>query len=125
LLTEHDEVHSSARACLAFAIDSVRLGREKNIGETVQSSKVFSAGKSAIIRAKYLIVAHDHYRLSSGDPRANGERGSGGAIISACFGEDAGKVVGDGLLAQHQFLSDLAITLASHHEAQDFGLPRA
>lgn len=80
-------------------------------------------GDGALIRAKYLIVAQ--CRCASGDPGANRERGSGGAVIRARFGEDAGKMIGNGLLAQHQFLSNLAVTLAGNHKAQDFGLPRA
>ena len=58
----------------------------------------------------------------SGEALPNGKSGGGGAIVSTGLAKNGSEVRFDGFLTQRQFVGNLAVTLASGHQAQHLNL---
>ena len=69
--------------------------------------------------------AGDVYYVPPGHTPVIGEGSSSGTVVCTRLCADARNMVSNGLLAQHQFLGNLAITLASRNETQHFDFPCA
>src|SRR6266567_7430805 len=58
----------------------------------------------------------------SGQAVVEGEGGGCGPILAGRLGEDVGQVVGDGFLAEHEGVCDLASALTGGDQLEDLGL---
>ena len=56
------------------------------------------------------------------EPVAQRKGGGGGAVAATDLVEDAGQVIGDGMVAERQFAGDLPVAQASRNEAEHLGL---